>query len=52
METFLCTCNSYPRARHVEEDAQVTLEALCLLHNAQLKFKGEKQGIADSWIEL
>ena len=29
-----CTCNSYPRSRHVEADAQVTLKALCILHNA------------------
>ena len=30
-----CTCNSYPRSRHVEADAQVTLKALCLLHTTQ-----------------
>ena len=26
--------NSHPRSRHVEPDVQVTLRALCLLHNA------------------
>ena len=26
-------CNSYPRSCHMEADAQVTLKALCLLHN-------------------
>ena len=43
METFLCTCNSYPRSRHAEADAQVTLEALCLLHNAPAQIQGRER---------
>ena len=49
MKIILCTCNSYPRSCHMEADAQVTLKALCLLHNI---FKGEKEGMADSWIKI
>ena len=35
--------NSYPRSRHVEADAQVTLEALCLLHNAPAQIQGRER---------
>ena len=45
-ERFPHTCNSYPRSCHVEADAQVTLKALCLLHNApaQLQGRGRRNG--------
>ena len=36
-------CNSYPRSRHVEPDAQVTHRALCLLHNAPAHLQGRKK---------
>ena len=36
----------------MEADAQVTLKALCLLHNAPAQLQGEKEGMADSWSEL
>ena len=42
-EVSPCTCNSYPRSRHVEADAQVTLEALCLLHNAPAQLQGRER---------
>ena len=43
METFLRTCNSYPRSRHMEADTQVTLEALRLLHNAPAQIQGRER---------
>ena len=40
---ILYHCNSYPRSRHVEPDAQVTHRALCLLHNAPAHLQGRKK---------
>ena len=37
-----CTHNSYPRSHHVEADAQATLKALCLLHNAPAQLQGRE----------
>ena len=35
--------NSYPRSRHMEADAQVTLNTLCLLHNAPAQIQGRER---------
>ena len=45
-------CNSYPRLWHVEPDAQVTLGALCLLHNAPAQYHGRvrRNGWFSDWI--
>ena len=44
--------NSYPRTQHAEPDAQVTLRALHLLHNAlaQLQGRVRRNGWFSDWI--